>query len=467
MKNLACKTWDLSCAQNKTTAEISSAQAKAMGTIMKKPENKWIRPAAVFRPTVDKFLIPADFADLLKLGKYNKNANTLWGYTKDEGNTFVPFIYPNPVPLGGLDKEFAKLPYNRTRVLIKSPYYKKDNPTDSARQAFGQGNTDFYLSHADFQSNVYTYRMDHGRSPASALGMSPSPLFVGNVCHADDLISSFESGGVTAGSEQTGDDARFARQVIDRFTTFAKTGNPNPNKKNKNLGAASQSPDLTRSNPIYAFSVANSTVTKNGDAGRCSWLNENTQYDYQVNGPGGRFVPIFPPVAKPPTSSLTKTKAIIQTPSSLPGRATTTNTITTVLTINTPSSMSDRQTTTNALITLAPITTAIISPPPASSTSESASVSASPTVITVVPSTTTVATTVATTVPTTTTSAAPGTTMTAGTTTTPAPINPTTTTTMAQIGTTTSLSMASIIGNMTTIVVSDSASATASTSFFG
>lgn len=39
--------------------------------------------------------------------------------------------------------------------------------------------------------------------------------------------NAFASGGAVLGFSQTGDDARFARQVIDRFTTFAKTGNPN------------------------------------------------------------------------------------------------------------------------------------------------------------------------------------------------------------------------------------------------
>ncbi|KAK3843289.1 MAG: Carboxylesterase family-domain-containing protein [Linnemannia gamsii] len=310
MQNLGCKTSDLDCARNKTTAEVSSAQAKAMSTFMKEPENQWVLPAAIFRPTVDKSLIPADFVDLLKSGKYNKNANVLWGYTKDEGNLFVPFNFPDPVPLADMDEAFDKqVPYNRTRILIKSPYYKKDNSTESVRQAFGQGNTDYYWTcpmqifsraAATQKSNVYTYRMDHGRGTSSALGTPIPPLCVGKVCHADDIIPSFGSGDAVTGSEQTGDDARFARQVIDRFTTFAKTGNPNPNK-NENLGAASQNSDLTRvqwpkydqSNPIFAFSVANSRVVRNGDTGRCNWLNENDQYDFQVNGPSGKFVPLF------------------------------------------------------------------------------------------------------------------------------------------------------------------------------
>ncbi|KAG0066595.1 hypothetical protein BGZ89_007111 [Linnemannia elongata] len=349
MQNLNCTTSDLACAQNKTTDQMTAAQVNAVSMFLNMTENQRVLSGIVFLPTVDKSLIPADFADLLKSGKYNKKANVLWGFTKDEANAFVTNILPDPVPLADIDKELDRLvPNNRTRVLIKSPYYKVDNSTDSVRKAFGQGLTDYYwicpyliFSRAGTvqKSNFYTYQMDYGRSAYSALGVPLSPLCEGYVCHADDLIPSFGSGDVVRGIEQTGDDARFARQVIDRFTTFAKTGNPNPPKNSSNFGAAAQNPDLTRvqwpkydqSNPVYSFALANSSVTKNGDAGRCEWLSENTQFDYQVNGPGGKFVPIFPPMPKPPTSSTNTGSGttLIQTPSSVSARPTATNTITT------------------------------------------------------------------------------------------------------------------------------------------
>ncbi|KAF8931533.1 hypothetical protein BGZ47_011795 [Haplosporangium gracile] len=371
MQNLNCLTSDIACVRNKTVEQVTAAQVKASSTFLQKPGNQWIIPDAVFRPTVDKSLILADFADLLKSGKYNKKANVLWGFTKDEGNSFVSTFLPNPIPLADIDTEFARLvPYNRTRVLIKSPYYKKDNSTDSVRKAFGQGLTDYYwicpyliFSRAGAlqKSNFYTYRMDHGRNPTSALGMPPPPLCEGYVCHADDIIPSFGSGDIVPGIEQTGDDARFARQVIDRFTTFAKTGNPNPPNitSNVNFDAASQNPDVTRvqwpkydqSNPVFEFALANSNVTKNVDAGRCEWLNENTQYDYQVNGPGGKFVPIFPPVTKPPTSS-TKTPARTKSVSVTSSGSASLTAITVVPTA-----------TTTDTVTVPPTTSALPSPP--------------------------------------------------------------------------------------------------------
>lgn len=391
MQNLNCTTSKLACAQNKTADQVVAAEKQAISTFLNDTKNQWVLPAAVFRPTVDKSLITGDFADLLKSGKYNKKANVLWGYTHDEANAFVTMLLPNPVPVADIDTEFPKLiPYNQTRVLIKSPYYKKDNSTDSVRYAYAQGLTDFYWicptqifsrAAAKQKSTFYTYRMDYGRSSASALGVPPSPLCVGKVCHADDLIPSFGSGDVIFGVEQTGDDARFARQVIDRFTTFAKTGNPNPPKSyigaGRNLGPASWNPDVTKvhwpkydmSNPVYSFALANSSVTKNGDAKRCAWIDNNTQYDYQVHGPGGRFVPIFPPIPNPSSSSTkttsrTKTSTeitYIQTPSFVPGQPTVTDTITTALT---------------TMTTEAPITSQT-TPPPSSTDFVSVSISAS------------------------------------------------------------------------------------------
>ena len=52
----------------------------------------------------------------------------------------------------------------------------------------------------------------------------------GRVCHAGCVHTIFGSGALVPCYTRTGDDARFARQVVDRFTTFAKTGNPNPQK---------------------------------------------------------------------------------------------------------------------------------------------------------------------------------------------------------------------------------------------
>ncbi|KAF9120565.1 hypothetical protein BGW39_011271 [Mortierella sp. 14UC] len=309
MQNLGCKSSDIACAQSKPADQLVAAELKAMDTFMKKPENNWVLPAAIFRPTVDKSLIPGDFADLLKTGKYNKKANIMWGYTKDEAFTFVPTALPDPVPLENLDKNFEKLiPNPRTRVLIKSPYYEIDNSTDSVRQAYSEGMTDYYWTcpnqnmgraAAAKRSNLYTFRFDTGTDPYAPIGIPPTPLCRGRSCHGNDIVLLFGTGDI-ANNPQSGEQSHFSRQVIGRFTTFAKTGDPSPSKKVVNLGPASWNPDVTgvqwpkydKTNPVFALKASNSTVIRNGDAKRCGWLSKNTQYDFQVHGPSGKFVPL-------------------------------------------------------------------------------------------------------------------------------------------------------------------------------
>ncbi|KAF8929673.1 hypothetical protein BGZ47_000936 [Haplosporangium gracile] len=315
MQNLGCKSSDLACAQNKTTDEITAAQTKAVDVFLRQPRNSWVQPSALFRPSVDKSLIHADFAELVRSGKYNKKANIMWGSTRDEAGAYVPLFLPNVIPLADEDTELAKrIPNRRTLGLIRSPYYKTNaSDPDTVRDKFGSANTDYYWTCpiqimsrgvAVQKSNVYTYIMDHGRDSNGALVKGSVGYCTKRVCHGDDNIPTFGSGDALPGVEQTGDDARFSRQVIDRFTTFAKTGNPNPgNKKaNSNLGAASENPDVTnvhwpkydKSNPVFLFNVHNSTVVRNVDVAKCEWIAKNIKFDYQLHGPTGKFVPIFP-----------------------------------------------------------------------------------------------------------------------------------------------------------------------------
>lgn len=67
------------------------------------------------------------------------------------------------------------------------------------------------------KSRAYTYIMDHGRGSDAALEKGLVGYCTGRVCHGDDNIPTFGSGDALPGVEQTGNDARFSRQVIDRY----------------------------------------------------------------------------------------------------------------------------------------------------------------------------------------------------------------------------------------------------------
>ncbi|KAF9959729.1 hypothetical protein BGZ70_008766 [Mortierella alpina] len=311
MLALGCQPWDLVCAQNKTVSEIVHAEDQAIPRALNLSENEWIINSGVYRPTVDLSLIPADFAQLVISGRYNKKANILWGTTRDEYAFFIPYMFPDPIPVENAEATLhAVFKDNRTQSLLRSPYYKIDSSeNDTVRAQVSRAITD-YLFGCGLQvmsrgvsaqnSTAYAYRMDHGRNLANAFGGVVAEFNRGRVSHADDLAPTFGSGDLAPGVEQTGDDARFSRQIIDRWSTFAWTGNPNPKKGQ--LGLACSNPDVmnvqwppySSSNPVFALRVQNSTVESDADTARCDWIAENIQYDYQVHGPGGGFVPLYP-----------------------------------------------------------------------------------------------------------------------------------------------------------------------------
>ncbi|KAF8941670.1 Carboxylesterase family-domain-containing protein [Dissophora ornata] len=314
MHYMGCQSSDLACAQNKTVDEIQAAQEMAIAQVLNNTETSWVPAETVYRPTADGSFIPADFSELVQKGRYNTKAKILWGTTRDEAAAFVPTYFPNPIPVQDANSSLAEiLRDNRTRVVLQSPYYKfNDSDPDTVRGEISNALTDYYfgcplqvMSRGVIaqKSSVYAYKMNHGRNIYLAFGGNVSSLCQNRVCHADDIVPSFGSGDMVPGIEQTGDDARFARQVIDRFTTFAKTGNPNPEQSL--AGLARQNEDVTgvkwpvydvKINTVFGFNLANSTVEKNEDTPRCNWIAENVQYEYQVHSPDGRFVPIYPAI---------------------------------------------------------------------------------------------------------------------------------------------------------------------------
>ncbi|KAG0301644.1 hypothetical protein BGZ98_008174 [Dissophora globulifera] len=314
MQALNCSTTDLACAKNKTVDQIKSAETVAISQILNATD--WVPPEAVFRPTVDGSFIPGDFAQLIQTKKYNTNASILWGTTQDETAGFISTFAPNPIPIQDANQTLSTLLRdNGTQALLKSPYYQfNQSDTDTVRNQLSNATTDYYYGcplqvmsrgAATQNSTVYAYQMNYGRSVNASFGLNVTSFCQGRVCHGDDIVPSFGSGDLYPGIQQTGDNARFSRQVIDRFTTFAKTGNPNPPANSTTLGAAAMNEDVTgvqwplynaSSNPLLYFEVANSTVANNSDTAKCNWIAENVNFDYQVHSPNGTFVPIFPAI---------------------------------------------------------------------------------------------------------------------------------------------------------------------------
>ncbi|KAF9357715.1 hypothetical protein BGX26_003234 [Mortierella sp. AD094] len=270
MQALNCSASDLACARSRSVDQIMDGRPVTT-------------PALIDRPSVDGDLIPAGFSDLIKNGSYNTKANIMWGTVHDEAGAFIVGLFDNPVPESNLT------------AIMNVLYFKLNTPDpDAVRNYFTLVGTDYYffcplryLSREMAKiKNTYNFRFRRGRSQPFA-GENFCSVDTGRVCHSADVQPAHASGDVIPGYNQTGDDARFARQVLDRWTTFAKTGNPNPQPGL--VGVELTNPDVTGvqwpvyndTNLIMELNV-NSTVSINSDNDPCTWLDNTFLHEFVI-----------------------------------------------------------------------------------------------------------------------------------------------------------------------------------------
>ncbi|KAG0067562.1 hypothetical protein BGZ89_005917 [Linnemannia elongata] len=278
MVSLGCNPGNIACARGKSTNEILEASMKADQLVLN--DDTWTTFGLVERPTTDGDLIPADFSTLVKSGRYNTKANIMWGTTKDEAGFYVPLYFPNPIPISGaagaLEVIFDK---NRTAVIMNSSYF-----------ALPPSNTDAYLSRQmAAHKPTYNFRFSRGRD-TPLVGNNYCSSSTSRVCHSADIQPVFASGASVPGYSQTGDDARIARQVVDRLTTFAKTGNPNPQPDL--VGVENRNPDVAsirweqygNENSVLDLNVQ-SRMVNNLEAATCKWMDDFFLYDFWIRIP--------------------------------------------------------------------------------------------------------------------------------------------------------------------------------------
>ena len=298
MQQLGCGVTDLACVQSKSVNDLLEAQLKSNAQVL--ADNKWVTFALIQRPVNDGALIPADFSELVKTGKYNTKADIMWGTVHDEAGLFVPQYFPNPIPVANASTALELiLDANRTAVVLSSSYFVMNtSDSDAVRDAFTRFGTDYYfLCPLRYLSRemakikpTYNFRFDRGRD-IPLVGQNYCSSSTGRVCHAADIQPVFASGAAIPSFTQTGDDARFARQVVDRWTTFAKTGNPNPQPGLN--GFELTNPDVTSvnwvpydgTNPILDLNVQ-SAVTVNSENDICTWTDNVFLYDFWLEIPG-------------------------------------------------------------------------------------------------------------------------------------------------------------------------------------
>ncbi|GJJ77780.1 hypothetical protein EMPS_10139 [Entomortierella parvispora] len=298
MEALGCGVTDLDCARSRPIDQVLTAQSTANSKAL--ADDKWTTWALVERPTIDGDLIPSEFSELVKTNSYNTKANIMWGTVHDEAGLFVPEYFPNVVPIANVSSALELVfSANRTAFALSSKYFQPD-PTDpdAVRNMFTRAGTEYYffcplryLSRKMTKTkNTYNFRFNRGRD-TPLVGASYCSASTGRVCHSADIQTVFASGAAVPGFSQVGDDARFARQVVDRFTTFAKTGNPNPQPGQQ--GVELTNPDVTGvnwlpyddTNPIMELNVQ-SAMSSNLENDACTWIDNVFLYDFWLEIPG-------------------------------------------------------------------------------------------------------------------------------------------------------------------------------------
>ncbi|KAF9154838.1 hypothetical protein BG015_011860 [Linnemannia schmuckeri] len=300
---LNCSATDIACARSKSIVEVLTAQGLANDKML--AAQNWTTGSLIERPTVDGTLIPAEFSDLVKNGQFNSKANIMWGTTKDEAGRFLEAYMPTPYPANSSNyhKVFqGLLGQQREEMLIQSGLIQKYALNSDSQELLNYFCTAYYFycplqyisrqiaAQESTTPHIYNFKFNRGRGIPivdSAPGFCASE---NHVCHAKDIIPVFGSGAVTPFTSQAGEDARFARQIIDRWTTFAKTGNPNPSADL--IGVENTNPDVTGvqwipygdSNPILELDLESKMVLE-GEQEVCAFYDSELKYDFDLRNP--------------------------------------------------------------------------------------------------------------------------------------------------------------------------------------
>ncbi|KAF9313827.1 hypothetical protein BG003_004756 [Podila horticola] len=243
-----------------------------------------------FLPTVDHDLIAGDFYTLAKKGLVNPAPRIMWGTTHDENGIIMP---PSPVPFSQFHATMLNYYRDyRVAILEASPYYQPDpSAPDTVRATIAKGATDLFFYCPRFllaetlplqqQQHLYTFRFNRGRHLSATPGGFCSGQ--GIVCHFDDVVVAFGNAMAIPGLGQSEDDARFARQVVDRFVAFARTGSPNPpiqssgahpaglETKNTDVTSVQWEPFLAADRPVLELGLE-SHMSHNAGAEACKWI---------------------------------------------------------------------------------------------------------------------------------------------------------------------------------------------------
>ncbi|KAF9185911.1 hypothetical protein BGZ51_000246 [Haplosporangium sp. Z 767] len=284
---------DLACMRSKSVDEILVAQETIVaGAIAMAPEESFLE---LIKPSIDGVLIHDNFDQLIagRNGGIQK-VPLLIGTTKNEAIGFLPSLgqgTPMPAPVMGITLATI-LGYQRSMVTVGYGLYPIDaTKVDGTRIASAAFAADYlwvcptqFLAKAYAASAgvpVFQYQFQRGYNP----NRPASDICSGNVCHGDDVAIVFASPALMNNATVypwTADDAALSRQVMDRWTAFATSGN-NPNPTAYGGDSFPSWPQYNGDTQSVYMIDSTPSVTNGGLRPQfCGFMDQALKYDFQL-----------------------------------------------------------------------------------------------------------------------------------------------------------------------------------------
>ncbi|KAF9976509.1 hypothetical protein BGZ73_008449 [Actinomortierella ambigua] len=283
---------DLACMRSKSVEEIMNAQNVIVGdAILHGPERSFIE---LIKPSIDGILLFDNF-DQIIAGKHGGilQVPLMIGTMKHDADDFLGLLGLAPLMPPSVLGVTVSTFLTYRRALITLGYSGNIYPIDDTNpkgtlETAGQFMTDYvfvcptqFLAKAYAATNtpIYHFQFQRGFNPNR-----PADDICANrrACHGDDIALIFASPPLTGNNANrawTAADAALSRTIMDRFTAFAASGNPN-------VAGDSGNPVWPRydANTQSTFMVnTTSTISTGGlRTSTCGFLDAVIKYDFQL-----------------------------------------------------------------------------------------------------------------------------------------------------------------------------------------
>jgi len=204
----------------------------------------WPHPmdaALCYTPTVDEDEVPSQIVPALQQGKYNQNVPILSGTNKNEAVIFIYAGLKDWVPMEVYESAINGVwPSHYDEIMQQ---YPPEDPDYDGRVPFCLVLTDylfecsqmqFTMATASRNQKTWVYRYDHVFSGSWIFPKFGMPARCGNcTCHAAELPFVFHNDVhcPALNVSFTPDEVVLATSIVDYWTSFAHTGDPNAGGK--------------------------------------------------------------------------------------------------------------------------------------------------------------------------------------------------------------------------------------------